>query len=162
MSSFYSYVPGISLGLSSLAVQYFLGASASFQTYSPLQPPPMVFMIAWALQAVSLGFVGQGIHEYNAGPGADKARALFLTFSASLGPLWFLSNYLKQFVSFKVSQFFDLTYITGLLVLALWIQQTCNEHDIRFGYLMWPTIGWLIFALVLTATSRPTQYYLRK
>jgi tryptophan-rich sensory protein len=50
---------------------------------SKWQPPGWVFIVAWSLQAISLGFVGQGISETN----DTTIKLMWTIWSALLGPL---------------------------------------------------------------------------
>lgn len=58
---------------------------------SSIQPPGWVFFVAWTIQAVLLGFVGQGIGESN----DALLKGLWIGFASSLGPLYAFSTYLK-------------------------------------------------------------------
>ena len=91
MSNVYAYIPALSLGLGGFLSAPF-NAQREIMLRSSFQPPGWVFFVAWTLQAVSLGFVGQGI-----GDSSDTTlKGLWIGFASSLGPLYALSTFLKQ------------------------------------------------------------------
>lgn len=163
MSNVYAYVPGISLAVGSLlSAPYMLSRTRAAVTRqaimkSPLQPPGWVFMVAWTLQAVSLGFVGQGIGE---GPDA-VLKDLWLSWASALGPLYALSVYLSytEATTIRTALWYNFAYVTGLLALYIIIIvralniKWSNYSAPKFAWLLWPTLGWLIFAWTLTVTS---------
>jgi hypothetical protein len=95
MTTLTAYAPGISLAIGSLislaAQKGFTITERQRRLHSMYTPPGWVFSIAWALQAVSLGFVGQGIAH-----GPTFLQGLWYGFAFSLGPLYGLQTILES------------------------------------------------------------------
>lgn len=138
MAAFYGALPALSLFLSS-----------SYQCRPKpyvWQPDPRVFIAAWTALAITTGWVGTKVYILN----DQEATTIFVALCWLFGTGWMLSNRL-------CNQYFNFAY--GLLTLftAIWLQNrlktlddnTQNAGALSAKNLLWPLIGWLIFACVL-------------
>ncbi len=146
-----AFIPGISLGAGGLLTTLLGGSENQRKFRSRLQPPGWLFCVAWALQAVSLGFVGQGIF---ANTTDVYLHTLFYIFASSLGPLYASSVLLAKYQPY-LALYYDMVYVAGLLVLAILIWKRAKSLEIVPPYIvfMLPTIGWISFAALLTVTA---------
>jgi hypothetical protein len=106
-------------------------------------------MVAWAVQAVTLGFVGQGIARSN----DSTLKTMWITWASLLGPLYALSTWMYA-ANPELARIYDVVYTVGLLTFLIFIvNRIYTTTPTEFNYLIWITVGWMSFAVVLTVTG---------
>lgn len=110
---------------------------------SPLNPPPLVFPIAWTLLYAMIGWAGARIWTLRGAPGGARAFGLFV--------VQLLLNFGWSVVFFGLQALWPaVAYTIVFLAAVIAATVAMGRVDRLSGWLMAPYVAWVAFALFLT------------